>query len=152
MWLPSTSASVMMMSCGSGASPARCPFGGNPSSGSTSLMGRTPRAVMMVRISLLERSCPSGLLDIQDLPARGEDGLELPVSALLGRAAGRVALTRKSSLAAGSRSWQSASLPGGSLLQRALAPRDSRAFRRLARQARLDTLPMDGAARRVLFE
>ncbi|KAF5038800.1 hypothetical protein DSECCO2_550550 [anaerobic digester metagenome] len=41
---------------------------------------------------VLEHLVEAGLLHVQDLAAQGQDGLELGVAALLGRAAGRVAL------------------------------------------------------------
>ena len=46
------------------------------------------------RPDVLARHDPvqAGLLDVQDLAAQGQDRLEAPVAALLGRAAGRVAL------------------------------------------------------------
>jgi hypothetical protein len=53
-----------------------------------------------------------GLLDVEQLPAQRQDRLESPVAALLGRATGRVALDDVELALAGSRSWQSASLPG----------------------------------------
>ena len=54
------------------------------------------------------------------LPNIGRIGLEAAVAALLGRAAGRVALDDEQLARAGSRSWQSASLPGSALPSSAL--------------------------------
>jgi Tfp pilus assembly PilM family ATPase len=52
-----------------------------------------PSAVISVQISLLESSfVEARLLDVEDLAAQRQDRLELAVAALLGGAAGRIAL------------------------------------------------------------
>ena len=52
-----------------------------------------PSAAIIVRISsLLEHLVEARLLDVQDLALDGQDGLEAPIAALLGRAACRFAL------------------------------------------------------------
>ena len=52
-----------------------------------------PSAVISAWTSLLPRILSRrALLDVEDLAAQGQDGLEVPVAALLGRAAGAVAL------------------------------------------------------------
>jgi hypothetical protein len=51
-----------------------------------------PSAVIRVTISWLEHLVEAGLLDVEDLAAQRQDRLELAVAALLGRAAGGVAL------------------------------------------------------------
>jgi hypothetical protein len=61
-----------------------------------------------------------GALGVENLAAQGQDGLEVAVAPLLGRAAGRVTLDDVQFALAGSRSEQSASLPGSVRLSRAL--------------------------------
>ena len=52
-----------------------------------------PSAMISGRIfSLSQHLVQARLLDVEDLAAQGQDGLEASVAALLGRAAGRVAL------------------------------------------------------------
>ena len=52
-----------------------------------------PRAMISGRIfSLDEHLVDARLLDVEHLAEHGQDGLEVAVAALLGRAAGRVAL------------------------------------------------------------
>ena len=85
-----------------------------------------PMAAMRVRTSSLERILSSrAFLDVEDLALERQDRLETPVAALLGRAAGGVALDDEElGVARGSRSWQSASLPGRGDVQHALAARE----------------------------
>jgi hypothetical protein len=61
---------------------------------------------------VLKHLVQARLLDVDELAANGQDRLELPVAPLLGRAAGGITLDDESSVFAGSRSEQSASLPG----------------------------------------
>jgi hypothetical protein len=73
----------------------------------------TPSAVMSVPISCVgEHLLEAHALDVEDLAAQREDRLGLAVAALLGRAACGVALDDVELALGGSRSWQSASLPG----------------------------------------
>ena len=93
---------------------------------------------MRVRISSLRQHLVEARpLHIQDLAAQGQDGLEATVAALLGRTAGASRLRRcRVRSVAGSRSEQSASLPGRVEPRARLCGRTSSRALRAASRAR----------------
>ena len=102
-----------------------------------------PSAVIMVLISSEdEHLVEAGLLDVEDLPLERQDGLELPVAPLLGRAAGGIALDQEELGLLGVALRAVGELAGEVRgVERALAPRQvARLARRLAGVRRLDAL------------
>ena len=137
MWAPSTSASVMMMSLWYRA------FARSKSSSMP-----VPIAVIMAWISAFERTLSMRAFStLMILPRRGRIAWKLDWRAMIAEPPAESPSTRKSSVFTGSRSEQSASLPGqAGGVHRPLAPGEVAGLaRRLAGLGGVDRLAADGA-------